>query len=96
MMNMHVLPSDFESAKFHGFTLKPGFLYGYNLRGQAIASSGWTYADSIYLYTKTEAGWKPEWVDIDRLYQLGNPELREWIEKTYGDGSDYNPEYDII
>ena len=67
--------TDFEIANFEGFTLKKGFWYGRNLRGQAIATStrvyteyfprGGTYGD-VYIYTRSENwGWKGQWYDID-------------------------------
>lgn len=56
---------DFETADFEGFTLQKGFYYGRNLRGQAIATSGWVSEGQVYLYTKTEEGWKALWTDID-------------------------------
>ena len=67
--------TDFETANFEGFTLKKGFWYGWNLRGQAIATSTWvdtyynyfsTIEGYVYIYTRTEKGdWKGQWYDID-------------------------------
>lgn len=55
---------EFESANYEGFKLKKGFYYGRNLRGQAIASSGWQCGGNLFLYTRTERGWEGEWVDL--------------------------------
>ena len=57
--------TDFAVAFYEGFTLKQGFWYGRNLRGQAIASSGWTNQYYVYIYTRTENGWKGNWYDFD-------------------------------
>lgn len=67
--------SEFKTANFEGFTLKEGFWYGHNLRGQAIATSTWVYTSYsyfaniegyVYIYTRSENGdWKGQWYDID-------------------------------
>ena len=56
---------NFEVAKYEGFTLKKGFFYGRNLRGQAMATSGWYCEGNIYVYTRGENGWKGEWWDAE-------------------------------
>ena len=64
---------DFETANYEGFTLKKGFYYGRNLRGQAIASSGWQWDNEegnlMFIYTRTERGWEGEWHPIE-LYSI--------------------------
>ena len=57
--------TDFDVAFYEGFTLKKGFWYGRNLRGQAMASSGWTNQYCVYIYTRTENGWKGDWYDFN-------------------------------
>ena len=58
--------TEFNSADYEGFTLKRGFWYGRNMRGQAIATSGWQAYGSLYIYTRTERGWKGAWVDPEK------------------------------
>lgn len=60
--------TDFESAKYQGFTLQKGFWYGKNLRGQAVATSTWTCRGCVAILHKKESGWKMEWHDIDAEY----------------------------
>ena len=64
MLELKVM-KDFEKAEYEGFTLQKGFYYGRNLRGQAIATSGWVSDGFVFLYTRTEDGWKPQWEDVD-------------------------------
>lgn len=56
---------EFNTADYEGFTLQKGFYYGRNLRGQAIATSGWVSEGAVLLYTKTEQGWAALWTDVD-------------------------------
>lgn len=58
--------AEFNSADYEGFTLQRGFWYGRNMRGQAIATSGWQACGSLYLYTRTENGWKGAWVNPEK------------------------------
>lgn len=67
---------EFSTANYEGFTLKSGYFYGHNLRGQAIATSGWVSGGAVALYTRTERGWEMEWTEIDRFA----PETREALE----------------
>ena len=59
---------DFTTANYQGFTLKSGFWYGKNLRGQYIAISTWVACGNVAIYVKTEKGWKMEWHDLDASY----------------------------
>lgn len=73
---------DFVTAKYQGFTLKNGFWYGKNLRGQAVATSTWICNNYVAIYVKTEYGWQIQWHDVDAWYlpsELKN-ELKEAIE----------------
>lgn len=60
---------EFNKVDYEGFTLQKGFYYGRNLRGQAIASSGWQWDNEdgnlIYIYTRTERGWEGEWQPVE-------------------------------
>lgn len=61
---MKKLPPALSKGSFEGFTLKAGFWYGYNPRGQAVATSGWTYNDYLALYTRDESGtWNRGWLE---------------------------------
>lgn len=64
--------TEFNRADFHGFTIKPGFWYGQNLRGQYVATSGWIVAGNVYVYTLTEGGWKGEWYDTESPFFPSN------------------------
>lgn len=64
MLELKVM-KDFDKAEYEGFILQKGFYYGRNLRGQAIATSGWVNDGCVYLYTRTEEGWGAQWTDID-------------------------------
>lgn len=60
--------SDFTTANYQGFTLKPGYWYGKNLRGQAIATSTWVSCGNVAIYVKTEKGWEMQWHDLESEY----------------------------
>ena len=73
-------------ADYQGFTLKEDFLYGKNLRGQAVASSGWTFGEYLFLYTRTETGWnKGQWYPF---YLLDLPE--EFLQSLEDDEEEEN------
>lgn len=59
---------DFTTANYQGFTLKPGYWYGKNLRGQAIATSTWVSCGNVAIYVKTEKGWEMQWHDLEAEY----------------------------
>ena len=75
---------DFTTANYQGFTLKKGFWYGKNLRGQAVATSTWVACGNVAIYTKTENGWKMEWHDVEAWYLPDDlkEELAEEIESN--------------
>ena len=70
--------NEFDTAMYHGFTLKKGYWYGTNLRGQYTASSGWISGEDVFLYTKGENGWAGQWVSIYNEALLGH-EFMEWL-----------------
>lgn len=65
---MKKMSSEFQMAKYEGFTLQSGFWYGRNLRGQAIATSTWTCNGGVAVYTRNERGWEMQWHDINAWY----------------------------
>ena len=69
---------EFSTADYQGFTLKEGFWYGKNLRGQAIATSTWICEGCVAIYTRSESGWKKGWHPIDSWYLPA--ELQEELE----------------
>lgn len=72
---------DFERAMYQGFTLKSGFWYGRNLRGQAIASSLWQINKYVAIYVRSETGWKLEWHHMDAWYLPD--ELKDELSKKF-------------
>ncbi len=54
--SMRRLNDELSKGSFHGFTLQKGFWYGYNFRGQPVATSGWIKDDALIMYTQKEDG----------------------------------------
>lgn len=80
--NMKKLDATIKKATWNEFTLKGGFYYGTNLRGQYVASSLWTCNQCVYIYTRQENGeWKGEWYDFDRYYYLFPVEFRNEVSE---------------
>lgn len=67
---------EFETANYHGFTLKQGFYYGVNTEtNQPICSSGWESGNFVYIYTLTEGKWVGDWYDISEEFKIENIEI---------------------
>lgn len=86
--------AEFETAKYHGFTLKNGFWYGIDTEtGNFIATSGWEDTYNVAIYFKKGNSWDMEWVDINSDFCLENiPEInfenkmsfKQWVEEYLG------------
>lgn len=87
--------SEFEIAKYHGFTLQNGFWYGTDDEtGKYIATSGWECNRCVAIYFKNENSWDMEWVDIDETdFELENIPIvntenkitfNQWLEEVIG------------
>lgn len=58
--------ADFESANYHGFTLKNGFWYGVNTEtGNPIATSTWESNGCLSIYEKVNSEWEMDWYNIE-------------------------------
>lgn len=86
---------EFETAMYHGFTLKNGFWYGVDTEtGRYIATSGWECNGCVAVYFKNENSWDMEWIDIeDTDFELENvPNVNtedkmpfnKWLEEVIG------------
>ena len=86
---------EFETAMYHGFTLKNGFYYGVDTEtGRYIATSVWECNGCVAVYFKNENSWDMEWIDIeDTDFELENvPNVNtedkmpfnKWLEEVIG------------
>lgn len=90
---------EFETAKYHGFTLQNGFWYGVDTEtGKYIATSGWECNGYVAIYFKSESSWDMEWVEVEADFSLENiPKVNrdgkmpfdEWLEKVVGVTAEY-------
>nr|DAE83951.1 MAG TPA: hypothetical protein [Bacteriophage sp.] len=87
--------ADFESANYHGFTLKNGFWYGVNTEtGNPIATSTWESNGCLSIYEKVNGEWEMDWFSIEETdFELetiptpnteGKLSFSEWLYEEYG------------
>lgn len=87
--------NDFETANYHGFTVKKGFWYGINMEDNTpIATSGWECNGCLGVYFKEGNDWNLYWMDIDETnFDLGElpkvdmtqkMDFYQWLEKEQG------------
>ena len=87
--------TDFETAKYYGFTLKEGFWYGVNTEtGNPIATSTWECNRCLSIYEKVNGEWEMDWFSIEETdFELetiptpnseGKLSFSEWLDEEYG------------
>lgn len=86
---------DFETAQYHGFTLKEGFWYGVNTEtGNPIATSTWECNGCVSIYELQDGKWDYDWYNIEVTeFQLENIPLpntkgklpfHRWLKEEQG------------
>ena len=92
--------SEFEIAKYHGFTLQNGFWYGEDTEtGRYIATSGWECNGCVAIYFRNGNSWDMQWTSIEEedfllenlpeVNTSGKLEFNQWLKKEIG----VTPEY---
>lgn len=86
-----------QKTDYHGFTLQPGFWYGYDHETKEyVASSGWEVGQYLALYRKNNDNgeWAISWLDETEekiaAYDFQAPDLEHkktfnvWLKESYG------------
>lgn len=87
--------TDFETAKYYGFTLKEGFWYGVNTEtGNPIATSTWECNGCVSIYELQDGKWEMDWYNIEETNfdieniptpnKEGKLSFAEWLDEEYG------------